>query len=191
MRPFCVSLFPIWDSFLHAWRLVTDGQIAFASAMSRTSGMITSIVFSKSLHLLGPLCLSGQIVLPIAASCALPLMLSSVPQMVTQSTQTDPPPPTTDDPLVRGIVQCCGPAVVEAYHQGRPYCTVDVHWSPLPESIQSDQQYFVGRKLQEGKHCDKCKKKESRTKQRWRTIKLKHELKQDIPWTFQVHILTT
>ena len=74
--------------------------------------------------------------------------------MVTQSTQTDPPPPATDDALAHDILQGCGPAAVEAYHQDRPVCTDDVHWSALPEPKQSDQQYFVGHKLRVGRHCE-------------------------------------
>ena len=39
-------------------------------------------------------------------------VLASAPQMVNQSTQTDPLPSTTDDPLARAILQCCGPDAV-------------------------------------------------------------------------------
>ena len=67
-------------------------------------------------------------------------VLVSAPQMVTQSTQTAPSPPATDDPLAEDNGQCCGPAAVKAYRQGRPYCTGDVPWSTLPEPTQSDQQ---------------------------------------------------
>ena len=59
----------------------------------------------------------------------------SAPPMVNQSTQTDPPPSASDDPLAHAILQCCGPAAVAAYHQGRPYCLGDVHWVTLPEPI--------------------------------------------------------
>ena len=58
------------------------------------------------------------------------------PQTVNQSTQTDPPIPATDDPLEDSILQCCGPAAVVAYHQGRPYCLGDVHWVTLTETIK-------------------------------------------------------
>ena len=57
------------------------------------------------------------------------------PPMVNRSTQTDPPPSATDDPLAQAIFQCCGPDAVEAYHQGPPYCLGDVHWVTLPETI--------------------------------------------------------
>ena len=66
-------------------------------------------------------------------------VLVSAPQMVTQSTQTDPPPSATDDPLGHDILQRCSPDAVEVYRQGRPYCTGDVHWSTLPEPAQSEQ----------------------------------------------------
>ena len=56
--------------------------------------------------------------------------------MVNRSTQTDPPPSTTDDPLAQAILQCCGPAAVDAYHQGRPYCLGNVHKITLPETIK-------------------------------------------------------
>jgi len=49
------------------------------------------------------------------------------PHTVNRSTQTDPPISATDDPLADAILQCCGPAAVTAYHQGRPYCLGDVH----------------------------------------------------------------
>ena len=58
------------------------------------------------------------------------------PPMVNRSTQTDHPFSATDDPLADSILQCCGPAAVEAYHQGRPYCLGDVHWVTLPETIK-------------------------------------------------------
>ena len=58
------------------------------------------------------------------------------PPMVNQSTQTDPPSSSTDDPLADSIIQCCGLAVVAAYHQDRPYCLGDVHWVTLPETIK-------------------------------------------------------
>ena len=47
--------------------------------------------------------------------------------MVNQSTQTDPQPVATDDPLARAIFQCCGPAAVAAYTNGYPYCLGDFH----------------------------------------------------------------
>ena len=59
----------------------------------------------------------------------------SAPQMVNRSTQTDPPPPASDDTLAHAILQCCGPEAVAAYHQGRPYCLGDVNWLTLPEPI--------------------------------------------------------
>ena len=58
------------------------------------------------------------------------------PQTVNRSTQTDPPIPTTDDPLEDSILQRCGPAGVLAYHQGRLYCLGDVNWVTLPETIK-------------------------------------------------------
>ena len=58
------------------------------------------------------------------------------PPMFSRSTQTDPPPLATDDPLAQAILQCCGPDAVEAYHQGRPYCLGYVHWITLPETIE-------------------------------------------------------
>ena len=58
------------------------------------------------------------------------------PQLVSTSTQTDPQPSATDDPLAQAILECCGPAAVEAYHHGRPYCLGDVHWVTLPETIK-------------------------------------------------------
>ena len=58
------------------------------------------------------------------------------PLMVSRSTQTDPPPTATDDPLAQVILQCCGPDAVDAYHQGHPYCLGDVHWVRLPETIK-------------------------------------------------------
>ena len=60
----------------------------------------------------------------------------SAPQMVNRSTQTDPLPPATDDPLAQAILQCCGLDAVAVYHQGRPYCLGDVHWVTLPETIR-------------------------------------------------------
>ena len=89
-----------------------------------------------------------------------------VPQLVTKSTQTDWPPPATDDRLACDILQSCGTDAVEAYHQSHPYCTRDIHWGTLPEPNQSDQQKFVEHKLQEGKHWDKRKKRNWITTQR-------------------------
>ena len=60
--------------------------------------------------------------------------------MVTQSTKTELSPPATEDPLAHDILQCSGPAAVQAYHQGSPYCTGDVRGGRLPEATQSDQQ---------------------------------------------------
>ena len=51
----------------------------------------------------------------------------SAPRMVNQSTQTDPQPLATDDPLARAILQCCGPPAVDAYTKGQPYCLGDFH----------------------------------------------------------------
>ena len=42
------------------------------------------------------------------------------PQMVNRSTQSNPPPSASDDPLAQALLQCCGPDTVAAYHQGRP-----------------------------------------------------------------------
>ena len=39
--------------------------------------------------------------------------------MVNQSTQKDSQPTDIDDPIARDILQCCGPAAVEAYNRGR------------------------------------------------------------------------
>ena len=61
----------------------------------------------------------------------------SATQMVNRSTQTDPQPPASDDPLAQAILQCCGSDAAAAYHQGRPYCLGDVHWLTLPATIQS------------------------------------------------------
>ena len=58
------------------------------------------------------------------------------PPMVNRSTQTDLPSSAIDDALADSILQCCGPAAVTAYHQGRPYCLGDVHWVTLPETIK-------------------------------------------------------
>ena len=55
-----------------------------------------------------------------------------------QSTQTDPPPSASDDPLVQDILQCCGPDAVTAYHQGHPYCLGDVHWPKRPKILKRD-----------------------------------------------------
>ena len=71
------------------------------------------------------------------------LVLISAPPMVNKSTQTDPPPSVSDDTLAHAILQCCGPAAVAAYHQGRPYCLGDVHWLTHPETIKGDFIYFV------------------------------------------------
>ena len=60
----------------------------------------------------------------------------SAPSMVNQSTQSDPPPPTSDDPLAQAIFQSCGTDAVEAYHQGRPYGLGNVHWIRVPEAIK-------------------------------------------------------
>ena len=58
------------------------------------------------------------------------------PPMVSRSTQTDHPFSVTDDPLADSIIQCCGPAAVAAYHQGRLYCLGEVHCVTLPETIK-------------------------------------------------------
>ena len=60
----------------------------------------------------------------------------SAPPTFNQSTRTDPPPSTSDDPLAQAIFQCCGPDAVESYHQGRPYCLDDVRWITLPDTIK-------------------------------------------------------
>ena len=54
-------------------------------------------------------------------------LLISPPRMVNQSTQTDPQPVATDDPLARAIFHCCGPHAVEAYTKGHPYRLGDFH----------------------------------------------------------------
>ena len=69
--------------------------------------------------------------------CTPPHVLVSALQMVTQSTQTDPPLSATDDPLALAILQSCGLDAIEAYHQGRPYCLGDIHWVTLPETTKS------------------------------------------------------
>ena len=51
----------------------------------------------------------------------------SAPPMVNRSTQTDPPPSPTDDPVAQANLQYCGPDAVAAYHQGHPYCLGNVH----------------------------------------------------------------
>ena len=38
------------------------------------------------------------------------------PPMLDRSTQTDPPPPASEDPLAHAFLQCCGPDAVEPYH---------------------------------------------------------------------------
>ena len=58
------------------------------------------------------------------------------PQMVNKSTQTDPPPPASDDRLAQAILQCRGPNAVAAYHQGLAYCLGDIHWLTLPDTIK-------------------------------------------------------
>ena len=58
-------------------------------------------------------------------------------QMVSRSTQTDPQPSATDDPLGQAILQCCGPDAVTAYHQGRPFYSGNVYWITLPDPIKS------------------------------------------------------
>ena len=60
-------------------------------------------------------------------------------RMVNRSTQIDPQPTDTDDPLARDILQGCSPAAVEAYHQGRIYCVGDIHWIALAKPIHSHQ----------------------------------------------------
>ena len=51
----------------------------------------------------------------------------SAPCLVTQSTQTDPQPTDTDDPIALDNFQCSGAFAVHAYNQGRPYCLGDFH----------------------------------------------------------------
>ena len=58
------------------------------------------------------------------------------PPMANRSTQNDPPSSATDDPLANSILQCCSPAAVTAYHQGRPYCLGDVHRVTLLETLK-------------------------------------------------------
>ena len=54
-------------------------------------------------------------------------VVTRAPPMLNQSTQTDPSPPATDDPLAQAILECCGPAAEDAYHHCHPYCLGDVH----------------------------------------------------------------
>ena len=61
----------------------------------------------------------------------------SAPPMVNRTTETDPPPSATDDPLAQAVLQCYGPEAVDAYHQARPFCLDNVHWLTLPETIES------------------------------------------------------
>ena len=84
-------------------------------------------------------------------------VLVSAPQVVSQSTQTDLPPSTTDDPLAQSILQCCGPDAVDAYRQGHPYCLGDFHWITLPETVKAALFQFVGHKLQKGRHYSNAK----------------------------------
>ena len=79
------------------------------------------------------------------------------PPMVNQFTQTDPPLSVSDDPLADAILQCCGPDAVDDYHQGRPYCLSDVHWVTLLDTIKGSLIWFVGHKLQKGRHYDNAK----------------------------------
>ena len=59
----------------------------------------------------------------------------SAPGIVNQSTETDSKPTDNDDPISRDILQCCGPAAVEAYHRGRPKCIGDIHFVDLPKRV--------------------------------------------------------
>ena len=61
----------------------------------------------------------------------------SASPMVNRSTQTDPPPSTTDDHLAQAILQCCRPDAVEAYHPSCPHCLRANHWITLAEIIKS------------------------------------------------------
>ena len=49
----------------------------------------------------------------------------TAPQLVTQSTQADPPS-AIDHTLARAFLRCWGPAAVGDYHHGRPFCMVDI-----------------------------------------------------------------
>ena len=51
----------------------------------------------------------------------------SAPRMVNQSSQTDPQPIATDDPLAHAIIQCCGASALDAYNEGQPFCLGDFH----------------------------------------------------------------
>ena len=62
-------------------------------------------------------------------------VLVRAPQMVHQSTQTDPLPSTTNHPLAHAILQGCGRDAVDVYHRSRPYCLGNVHWLTLLETI--------------------------------------------------------
>ena len=68
---------------------------------------------------------------------ALSQLFISTPSIVIQFTQTDLITTDTDDSLARDILQCCGPAAVEAYHRGRPYCFGDILVIDLPEPVTS------------------------------------------------------
>ena len=57
------------------------------------------------------------------------------PRTVNQSTQTDSTPTDSHDALTRDLSQCCGPAAVEAYQRGRPYCIGDIHFIDLLEAV--------------------------------------------------------
>ena len=51
----------------------------------------------------------------------------SAPRLVNQSTQTDPQPVATDDPLAGAFFQCCGRSAVDAYTKVQAYCLGDFH----------------------------------------------------------------
>ena len=55
--------------------------------------------------------------------------------MFNQPTQTDSQPRDTDEPIACEILQGCGPAAVEDYHQSGPYSIGDIHSVDLPEPV--------------------------------------------------------
>ena len=84
------------------------------------------------------------------------LVISALP-VFNQPTQTDQPPSSSDDPHAQAKPQCCGPDAIEAYHQGRLYGFGDIQRITLPETIKGGLTYFVGHKLQKGRHYDNAK----------------------------------
>ena len=90
----------------------------------------------KVTHLPGPVFLKGTNHSTSRSLLRAPSpVFISAPRMVNQSTQIDSTPTDPDDPLACDLFQCCGPAAVEAYHRGRPYCIGDIHFIDLPEPV--------------------------------------------------------